>query len=126
MGHQRPGVFARFARTAAAAVGSPLAFGLAVALVVGWAVLGPFLGFSSTWQLAINTGTTIVTFLMVFLIQSTQNRDSRALHLKLDAIIDAFDEIREDMVDIEDASDEELEASRREFAGKREAARDGG
>ena len=103
-------------------MGSPFAFALAATLVLAWAVSGPIFGFSATWQLVINTGTTIVTFLMVFLIQSTQNRDSRAMHLKLDAIIDAFDQVREDMVDIESASDEDLDALQREFEAQREHA----
>lgn len=115
-----PGGFTRFANSVSHVAGSPPAFALAVALVVLWATTGPLFGFSETWQLIINTGTTIVTFLMVFLIQSTQNRDSRAIHLKLDAIIDAFDEIREDMVDIEHASDEELEAAQDEFRRRRD------
>ncbi len=120
-----PGLFARFAGRTSEVVGSPGVFILAVVVVLVWAVSGPLFGFSSTWQLIINTGTTIVTFLMVFLIQSSQNRDSRALHLKLDAIIDAFDQIREDMVDVEHASEEELEAAQREFRQRREAARGG-
>ena len=119
---RRPGLFARFAHQAATRMGSPFAFALAATLVLAWAVSGPIFGFSATWQLVINTGTTIVTFLMVFLIQSTQNRDSRAMHLKLDAIIDAFDQVREDMVDIESASDEDLDALQREFEAQREHA----
>lgn len=117
-----PGLFTRFSTRVSDLVGSPFAFAAAVAMVLLWAVSGPLFGFSSTWQLVINTGTTIVTFLMVFLIQSTQNRDSRAVHLKLDAIIDAFDEVREDMVDIEHASDEDLEAMQEEFEQRREQA----
>src|ERR671925_257962 len=81
--------FGRFATGAARAMGHPLAFLLAVLIIVGWAVSGPFFGFSDTWQLVINTSTTIVTFLMVFLIQNTQNRDSEAVHLKLDELIRA-------------------------------------
>ena len=79
--------FARFARWTAHAAGHPAAFGLAALIVAGWLVTGPLFGFSDTWQLVINTGTTIVTFLMVFLIQNTQNRDSAAVHLKLDELI---------------------------------------
>ena len=81
--------FRTFAQTTAAAMGSPWAFLLATAVIVGWAVTGPLFGFSDTWQLVINTGTTIVTFLMVFLIQNTQNRDAKALHLKLDELLRA-------------------------------------
>ena len=81
--------FRRFAHAAAATMGTPWAFLVALAVIVGWAVTGPVFGFSDTWQLVINTGTTIVTFLMVFLIQNTQNRDARALHLKLDELLRA-------------------------------------
>ena len=79
--------FRRVALTVATAVGSHWAFGAAILVVLAWAVLGPVFHYSDTWQLIINTGTTIVTFLMVFLIQATQNRDSRALHLKLDELL---------------------------------------
>src|SRR6187431_1095056 len=85
-------IFRVFAKWAAWATGHPLAFVTAVGIIVVWAITGPVFGFSDTWQLVINTGTTIITFLMVFLIQNTQNRDALAVHLKLDEIISALSE----------------------------------
>jgi low affinity Fe/Cu permease len=102
-------LFARFASAAAHAAGSPLAFLLCVAVVVAWAVSGPFFGFSETWQLVINTGTTIVTFLMVFLIQNTQNRDGAALQTKLDELIRSSN-AQDEFMGIEKLTDHELEA----------------
>jgi len=84
-------------------------FLLAVVIVVVWGVLGPLYHYSDTWQLVINTGTTIVTFLMVFLIQNTQNRDAKAIHLKLDEIIKSIDQAHNEMIDIEHLSDNELQ-----------------
>src|SRR6266511_2213546 len=107
--------FGRFATGAARAMGDPLAFLLAVLIIVGWAVTGPFFGFSDTWQLVINTSTTIVTFLMVFLIQNTQNRDSTAVQLKLDELIRAIEGAHNSLLDLEELSDEELERLRQEF-----------
>jgi low affinity Fe/Cu permease len=102
-------VFRRFAQHTAGAVGSPWAFAAAVLVVVVWVVSGPLFGFSDTWQLVINTGTTIVTFLMVFLIQNTQNRDAKAIHLKLDELVRAVGGARQEIfVDLEDKDDEEL------------------
>src|SRR6266571_4194467 len=94
--------FRTFSQTTAAAVGSSWAFILAVAVIVVWGVTGPLFGFSDTWQLVINTGTTIVTFLMVFLIQNTQNRDALAIHLKLDELIRALEEADNDLMRAED------------------------
>lgn len=94
--------------------GSPYAFLGAISIVVVWAISGPMFGFSDTWQLAINTGTTIVTFLMVFLIQNTQNRDSKAMQLKLDELIRAT-KARDSFVDLEDLTDEELAVIDGEF-----------
>lgn len=113
-------IFRRFAHRSSEAVGSPWAFILAVVVILAWAVTGPMFGFSDTWQLIINTGTTIVTFLMVFLIQNTQNRDAKALHLKLDELIRAVSEARTRLVDVEDLSDAELEKLRQEFRELRE------
>lgn len=96
-------------------VGSPIAFLLAVTIIVGWIISGPIFGFSDTWQLVINTGTTIITFLMVFLIQNTQNRDARAMHLKLDELIRAMHGARNSLVDLEDVSDEEVARFSQEF-----------
>lgn len=100
--------FRRFAAWTAEASGTPWAFIAAVALIVGWAVSGPFFRFSDTWELVINTATTIVTFLMVFLIQNAQNRDGKAIHLKLDELLRANDAARTGLVDVEHLSDEEL------------------
>lgn len=100
-------VFDRFAARMAAITGTPTAFALAVLTLVGWAVTGPALGFSDTWQLVINTATTIVTFLMVFLIQHTENKHSSALHIKLDELIRSSD-ARNRFMAIEDLDDKEL------------------
>ncbi len=107
-------IFRHLAVAASEKFGSHWAFIAAVSLIVGWAATGPLFGFSDAWQLVINTGTTIVTFLMVFLIQTTQNRDAKAIHLKLDELIRAG-EGRNVFADLEDATDEELDAFQREF-----------
>ncbi|ETF03633.1 membrane protein [Advenella kashmirensis W13003] len=101
-------IFAKFANATAHATGSPITFIICVAAVLLWAIAGPFFGFSETWQLVINTGTTIVTFLMVFLIQNTQNRDSAALQTKLDEIIRSSD-AEDEFMGIETMTDKELE-----------------
>ena len=108
-------LFRKFAHTMSTGVGSPWAFVLACAVILAWAVTGPLFGFSDTWQLIINTGTTIITFLMVFLIQNMQNRDAIAIHLKLDELIRALKGARTRLVDLEELSDEELERLRSEF-----------
>ena len=108
-------LFRKFAHRTSEAVGSVAAFMAAVAVIIVWAFTGPIFHFSDTWQLIINTGTTIVTFLMVFLIQNTQNRDSRAIHLKLDELIRSIDGARNWMIDLEEMSDEEIETFREEF-----------
>jgi low affinity Fe/Cu permease len=109
-------LFRKFAQHTSNAAGSPWAFLLAAAVIVIWAVSGPIFGFSDTWQLVINTGTTIVTFLMVFLIQNTQNRDAVALHLKLDELLRAIEGAREKkFMDLEEKSDEVVEEVRREL-----------
>ena len=107
--------FHRFACKTADVMGSPWAFLSAVAAIVIWACLGPIFGYSDSWQLVINTGTTIVTFLMVFLIQNTQNRDAKAFHLKLDELIHAIKGARNRMMDLENMTDEELEVIKKEF-----------
>jgi len=99
----------------AAAAGSPWAFLLAGAGIVAWAMTGPWFHYSDTWQLVINTVTTIVTFLMVFLIQNTQNRDTKALHLKLDELLRAVEGARTSLVNLENLSDEDLENLQKEF-----------
>ncbi len=113
---QHPSWFTRFARATAHHAGKPATFAVAAGLIVAWAIAGPFFDFSNTWQLMINTGTTIVTVLMVFLIQNTQNRDSQAIHLKLDELIRAKQGARNALLDLDDLSDEELDRLRRNFA----------
>lgn len=102
-------LFAKFAKTSSTAMGHPLAFGFALLLILGWALTGPIFGFSDTWQLVINTGTTIVTFLMVFLIQNTQNRDSGAIQLKLDELIRATKGAHNAVLDLEELTQKDLE-----------------
>jgi low affinity Fe/Cu permease len=101
--------FGRFAASSSGWLGSKWAFACAGLVIVIWATTGPLFHFSDTWQLVINTGTTIVTFLMVFLIQNTQNRDARAINLKLNELIRAVDKARDQMIDIENLSDLELD-----------------
>jgi low affinity Fe/Cu permease len=101
--------FSRFAKWTSSAAGHPLAFSLALAVVIAWAATGPIFGFSDTWQLVINTSTTIITFLMVFLIQNTQNRDTLALQLKLAELIIAVQGAKNNLATAEDMSEEDLE-----------------
>jgi low affinity Fe/Cu permease len=117
-------LFREFANQASEAMGSPWAFIAAAVLIIVWAVSGPLFGFSETWQLVINTGTTIITFLMVFLIQNTQNRDAKAVHLKLDELLRSIESARTSMVDLEDLSDEELKKLQDEFKRLRETSSD--
>jgi len=112
------GWFARLAVATSRVSGRPTTFLLAVAVVLVWAVTGPLFGFSDTWQLFINTGTTIVTFLMVFLIQATQNRDTLALQLKLDELIIATQDARNHLAGIEEAPDHELEEAKIEILNR--------
>lgn len=116
------GGFRRFALYISHAVGAPWAFGLAILLVGVWALTGPVFHYSDSWQLTINTGTTIVTFLMVFLIQYTQNRDAQVTQLKLDELIRALSEARDELVDMEDLSDDELRRLKLQFEKLRAAA----
>ena len=108
-------VFERVANAISRAMGRPLAFILCLVLVLVWALTGPLFHFSDTWQLVINTGTTIITFLMVFLIQNTQNRDAKAMHLKLDELIRAMSSARNRLVHLEDLSDADLAKLEEEF-----------
>ena len=108
-------LFTRFAKWTARATGRPAAFVLAASIVVVWGLSGPLFGFSDTWQLVINTGTTIVTFLMVFLIQNTQNRDAKAIQLKLDELIRAVEGARTKLVRLEDMTDDELGELQEQF-----------
>jgi low affinity Fe/Cu permease len=107
--------FRHFAHRVADSMGNPWCFFLAVLVIVAWGVSGPLFHFSDTWQLVINTGTTIVTFLMVFLIQNTQNRDAKAFHLKLDELIRAVHGARNKMIDLDNLSDDELAELRKQF-----------
>ena len=107
--------FRRIAATVSGAVGTPYAFMLALLVVVVWAISGPLFYYSDTWQLVINTGTTVITFLMVFLIQNSQNRDSKALHLKLNELLRGVHGARTELVDLEEMSDVELEKLHHEF-----------
>jgi low affinity Fe/Cu permease len=111
----RTSPFSRFANWIARASGHPAAFVLAAATIAVWLVSGPLFGFSDTWQLVINTGTTIVTFMMVFLIQNTQNRDGAALQLKLDELIRATQGAHNALLDLEELSERDLEKFRRRY-----------
>jgi low affinity Fe/Cu permease len=114
--------FRVFARTSSNVLGSAWAFAGAIFIIVVWALTGPTFHFSDTWQLIINTGTTIVTFLMVFLIQNTQNRDAKATQLKLDEIIRALKGARNQLVDLENMSDEDMKKLGEQFKRLREKA----
>jgi low affinity Fe/Cu permease len=114
--------FRLFAHRSAVMLGSAWAFTAAVLAILLWIVTGPTFHFSDTWQLIINTATTIITFLMVFLIQNTQNRDAKAMHLKLDELIRAIKDARDELVDLEDLSDEELKKLEEQFRRMRTRA----
>lgn len=107
--------FGRFARACANALGSPAAFVANLFLILLWLVSGPLFGYSDTWQLLVNTITTVFTYLAVFIIQNTQNRDAKAMHLKLDELISSIEGARNRFVDVEQLTDEELEAFRLQF-----------
>jgi low affinity Fe/Cu permease len=115
--------FSRFAKLTARITGKPVTFMIAVSVVVAWAVTGPLFGFSDTWQLVINTGTTIITFLMVFLIQSTQNRDSEAMQVKLDELIRATHGAQNALLDLEELEEEELDRIKAGYEEMAERAR---
>ena len=119
---QRANWFRRFAQNSAEFVGCSSCFFVAVLLIVAWAATGPIFHFSDTWQLVINTATTIITFLMVFLIQNTQNRDAKAIHLKLDELIHSVKGARNRLVSLENLSDEELDKLQKDFERLRERA----
>lgn len=118
--------FNRFATKIARFSGHPAAFCTSVAIVVVWAVSGPFMGFSEVWQLTINTGTTIITFLMVFIIQSTQNRDTAALQIKIDELIRAIEPAHNSLLNLEELSEDELDKLRRKYIALAEEARETG
>ena len=118
--------FRIFARRSSRVLGSAWAFASAILIIVVWGLTGPTFHYSDTWQLIINTGTTIVTFLMVFLIQNTQNRDAKAVHLKLDEVIRALKGARNELVDLEKLSDEDLTSLEKQFERvRKKAERDG-
>lgn len=114
--------FGRFSAKSSHYLGSRWAFICAIGVILVWAITGPLFHYSDTWQLVINTGTTIVTFLMVFLIQNTQNRDARAIHLKLNELIHAIDKARNKMIDVENLSDLELDELARTYEKIRTSA----
>jgi low affinity Fe/Cu permease len=116
--------FRVFAKWAAWATGHPLAFVAAVTIVAVWAITGPMFGYSDTWQLVINTGTTIITFLMVFLIQNTQNRDTAAIHIKLDELIRAVEGAHNALLDLEEMEDADLELIRKDYEKLASTARE--
>ena len=117
--------FVHFAQWASHITGRPLTFMLALASIVVWAMLGPFFGFSDTWQLVINTATTIITFLMVFIIQNTQNRDTEAMHLKLDELIRATKGAHNALLDLEELDEDKLDKIRDKYEALARAAREG-
>ncbi len=119
MKKQQPsqGLFYKIARRTSEAVGSPYASITAVTVIIIWAVTGPIFQFSDTWQLVINTGTTIVTFLMVFLIQNSQNRDAKAVQIKLDELIRSIDTAHNEVIDIENSPEKDLQKLQQDFSG---------
>jgi len=119
--YRRGSRFTRFAKVTAHAAGQPVTFCIAVAIILVWAATGPLFGFSDTWQLIINTGTTIVTFLMVFLIQNTQNRDSQAIQVKLDELIRSIEGAHLGLLDLEELDDDDFDRICRDY---RELARE--
>jgi low affinity Fe/Cu permease len=126
MGAPHTSLFTRFSNYAAHASGRPLAFLMAALIVVAWLASGPFFGYSDTWQLVISTGTTIITFLMVFLIQSTQNRDSQAVQIKLDELIRAVRPAKNELLDLEELDQTALDELRAEYERLAEVARQRG
>ena len=115
---QKQDIFTKFTSATSTILGRPWIFSAALAVLLLWAISGPLLGFSDTWQLIINTGTTIVTFLMVFIIQNTQNRDNLALNIKLDAIMAKHKITENDLIEAEDESDKKLEREKRRIQKK--------
>jgi low affinity Fe/Cu permease len=118
-------LFTRLSQTIARWAGKPQIFAVAVSAIVLWGLSGPFFGFNDTWQLVINTSTTIITFLMVFIIQNSQNRDTAAMQIKLDELISKLEGAREELLDLEELDEEKLEAIRKEFEARAQKARGG-
>jgi low affinity Fe/Cu permease len=118
-------LFTRLSQTTARWAGKPITFVMAVAIIVIWGLSGPIFGFNDTWQLVINTSTTIVTFLMVFIIQNSQNRDTAAMQIKLDELIVRLEGAREELMDLEELDEDKLEAIRDEFEKRAAKARSG-
>ena len=121
--NQSASLFTRFSKSTARASGHPIAFGIAAGTIVVWAVTGPIFRYSDTWQLVINTATTVVTFLMVFLIQNTQNRDSEALQIKIDELIRCVDGAQEALMDLEEMEEREIHEVRKRYRMMAEEAR---
>lgn len=121
---RRRDAFTRFASWTSHVAGKPVVFAMACAIILAWALSGPLFGYSDTWQLVINTGTTIITFLMVFVIQNSQNRDGAALQIKLDELIRALEGAENALLDLEELGDTELEKIRREYEALAEKARE--
>jgi len=117
-------VFSTFSRAVAHATGSPKSFWFACGLIVVWGMTGPYFHYSDTWQLVVNTGTTVITFLMVFLIQNTQNRDTEAIHVKLDELIRAVAGAHNALLDLEELTHEDLELIRKRYIALARQARD--
>lgn len=124
MAENKHHIFMRFAKWTARFTGKPITFISAVGVILAWAVTGPIFQFSDTWQLVINTGTTIITFLMVFLIQNTQNRDTEALQLKLDELIYSIKEANDKFLDLEELDDDELDKIRETYLKRAKDARE--
>src|SRR3954447_1060112 len=122
MANRQPSFFTRFAKGTSRLTGRPTTFALAVLVVLGWAVSGPLFHYSDSWQLTINTGTTIVTFIMVFLIQATQNRDAEAIQIKLDEIIRSLDNANNELMDLEELEEEDLMKMHRTYLDLAERA----
>jgi len=123
MTHSKQSWFTRMAMAVSKAAGEPVTFALAVGVVIVWALSGPIFKFGDTWQLVINTGTTIITFLMVFLIQASQNRDTEALQIKLDELINALKGTNEALLDLEQLDEKELDRIRKRYLKRAESAR---
>ena len=124
MAKKKNSLFTKFAKWISNKMGKPATFVIAVVIVIVWAVSGPIFGFSDTWQLVINTGTTIITFLMVFLIQNTQNRDTEALQLKIDELICAVKDASDEVLDLEELDEKDLDEIRANYLEKAKIARE--